>query len=59
MARKALKAVIQKAYIQGISTRSVDDAKALGMESISKSQIFRNRCDRLTWTLAAAKPRST
>jgi transposase-like protein len=51
--------VIQKAYIQGISTRSVDDAKALGMESISKSQIFRNRCDRLTWTLAAAKPRST
>ena len=38
MAEKALTAVIQEAYIQGISTRSVDDlVKALGMEGISKS----------------------
>jgi putative transposase len=36
MAEKALTAVIQEAYIQGISTRSVDDlVKALGMEGIS------------------------
>jgi putative transposase len=34
--------VIQEAYIQGISTRSVDDlVKALGMSSISKSQVSR------------------
>ncbi len=39
MAEKALTAVIQEAYIQGISTRSVDDlVKALGMDGISKSQ---------------------
>ena len=32
MAEKALTAVIQEAYIQGISTRSVDDlVKAMGM----------------------------
>jgi len=38
-AEKALTAVIQEAYIQGISTRSVDDlVKALGMEGVSKSQ---------------------
>jgi len=42
MAEKALTAVIQEAYIQGISTRSVDDlVKALGMEGISKSQVSR------------------
>ena len=36
MAEKALTAVIQEAYIQGISTRSVDDlVKAPGMEGIS------------------------
>ena len=35
MAEKALTAVIQEAYIQGISTCSVDDlVKAMGMESI-------------------------
>src|ERR1700735_434936 len=39
MSEKALTAVIQEAYIQGISTRSVDDlVRALGMEGISKSQ---------------------
>lgn len=37
-AEKALTAVIQEAYIQGISTRSVDDlVKALGMSEVSKS----------------------
>ena len=43
MAEKALTAVIQEAYIQGISTRSVDDlVKALGMDNgISKSQVSR------------------
>ena len=35
-------AVIQEAYIQGISTRSVDDlVKALGLEGVSKSQVSR------------------
>ena len=42
MAEKALSAVIQEAYIQGISTRSVDDlVKSLGMSGISKSQVSR------------------
>jgi putative transposase len=62
MSEKALTAVIQKAYIQGISTRSVDDlVKAMGMDGISKSQVSRlckiNRqaqCGRLPleWSLA-------
>jgi putative transposase len=39
-AEKALTAVIQEAYIQGISTRSVDDlVKAMGMTGISKSEV--------------------
>ena len=42
MTEKALIAVIQEAYIQGISTRSVDDlVKAMGMSGISKSQVSR------------------
>ena len=42
LAEKALTAVIQEAYVQGISTRSVDDlVKAMGMEGISKSQVSR------------------
>ncbi|MDW7557887.1 transposase, partial [Azospirillum brasilense] len=42
MAEKALTAVIQEAYVHGISTRSVDDlVKALGMSGISKSQVSR------------------
>ncbi len=41
-AEKALTAVIQEAYIKGISTRSVDDlVKALGMSGVSKSQVSR------------------
>lgn len=42
MAEKALTAVIQEAYIQGVSTRSVDDlVKSMGMSGISKSQVSR------------------
>jgi putative transposase len=42
MAEKALSAVIQEAYVQGVSTRSVDDlVKAMGMSGISKSQVSR------------------
>ena len=41
-AEKALAAVIQEAYIQGVSTRSVDElVKAMGMTGISKSQTAR------------------
>ena len=41
-AEKALTAVIQEAYVQGVSTRSVDDlVKAMGMTGISKSQVSR------------------
>jgi putative transposase len=41
-AEKALAAVIQEAYLQGVSTRSVDElVKALGMSGISKSQVSR------------------
>ncbi|MDN3627942.1 transposase, partial [Methylobacterium isbiliense] len=40
LAEKALTAVIQEAYIQGVSTRSVDDlVRAMGMSGISKSQV--------------------
>ena len=47
-AEKALTAVIQEAYIQGISTRSVDDlVRALGMSGISGAR------------LAGCAPRST
>ena len=42
IAEKALTAVIQEAYVQGISTRSVDDlVQAMGMSGISKSQVSR------------------
>ncbi len=42
MTEKALTAVIQEAYIQGISTRSVDDlVQAMGGTGISKSQVSR------------------
>jgi len=41
-AEKALAAVIQEAYVKGISTRKVDDlVRALGMEGISKSEVSR------------------
>jgi transposase-like protein len=42
MAEKALAVVIQEAYIQGVSTRSVDElVQAMGMSGISKSQVSR------------------
>jgi len=42
MAEKALSAVVQEAYVQGVSTRSVDElVKAMGMSGISKSQVSR------------------
>ena len=38
MAEKALTAVVQEAYVHGVSTRPVDDlVKAMGMSGISKS----------------------
>src|SRR5207244_9637709 len=41
-AERALVAVVQEAYVQGISTRRVDDlVQALGMQGISKSQVSR------------------
>jgi putative transposase len=42
MAEKALTAVIQEAYVHGVSTRAVDElVKAMGMTGISKSQVSR------------------
>jgi putative transposase len=42
MAEKALAAVVQEAYVQGVSTRSVDElVKAMGMSGMSKSQVSR------------------
>jgi hypothetical protein len=42
MAEKALTAVIQEAYIQGVSTRAVDDlVQAMGASGVSKSQVSR------------------
>ncbi len=41
-AEKALTAVIQEAYVQGISMRSVDDlVRAMGLEGVSRSQVSR------------------
>ncbi|MFB9068379.1 IS256 family transposase [Pseudofulvimonas gallinarii] len=41
-AEKALAAVIQEAYVQGVSTRNVDAlVKAMGMGGISKSEVSR------------------
>jgi transposase-like protein len=41
-AERALLAVVQEAYVQGVSTRRVDDlVQALGLQGISKSQVSR------------------
>src|ERR671937_324172 len=41
-AERALVAVVQEAYVQGVSTRRVDElVKALGLDGISKSQVSR------------------
>jgi putative transposase len=53
MAEKALAAVIQEAYVQGVSTRSVDElVKAMGMTGISKSQVSR-LCEEIDGKIAA------
>jgi len=42
MAEKAIAAVVQEAYVHGVSTRSVDDlVRALGMDGVSKSEVSR------------------
>ena len=52
-AEKALTAVIQEAYVQGVSTRSVDElVKAMGMSGISKSQVSR-LCEEIDGKIAA------
>jgi len=46
LAEKALTAVIQEAYVQGVSTRSVDElVQAMGMGGVSKSQVSRLVCE--------------
>jgi putative transposase len=41
-AGKALASVVMQAYVEGVSTRRVDDvARAMGVEGISKSQVSR------------------
>jgi transposase-like protein len=41
-AERALVAVVQEAYVQGVSTRRVDDlVQALGLQGLSKSQVSR------------------
>ena len=41
-AERALVATVREAYVQGVSTRRVDDlVKALGLDGISKSQVSR------------------
>ena len=53
MAEKAPAAVIQEAYVQGVSTRSVDElVKAMGMTGISKSQVSR-LCEEIDGKVAA------
>src|SRR6201987_2664908 len=53
MAEKALAAVVQEAYVHGVSTRSVDDlVKAMGMTGISKSQVSR-LCSEIDGKIAA------
>ena len=45
-AERALVSVVQEAYVQGVSTRRVDDlVQALGMQGISKSQVSRMCAD--------------
>jgi putative transposase len=56
-AERALSAVVQEAYVRGISTRKVDDlVKALGMTGISKSQVSR-LCEELDEEVARFRGR--
>jgi transposase-like protein len=42
LTEKAIAAVVQEAYVHGVSTRSADDlVQAMGMDGISKSQVSR------------------
>lgn len=54
---KALHAVIQEAYVLGVSTRKVDDlVKSMGLEGISKSEVSR-LCQALDEAVAAFRNR--
>ena len=54
-AERALVAVVQEAYVQGVSTRRVDDlVQALGLRGISKSQVSR-LCEELDEQIEASE----
>jgi putative transposase len=56
-AEHALLAVVQEAYVHGVSTRKVDDlVKALGVDGISKSEVSRI-CGALDTAVAAFRTR--
>ncbi len=56
-AEHALLAVVQEAYVHGVSTRKVDDLmKALGLDGISKSEVSR-MCGELDTVVAAFRTR--
>jgi transposase-like protein len=56
-AERALSAVVQEAYVRGISTRKVDElVKAMGMAGISKSQVSR-LCEELDEEVARFRDR--
>ena len=56
-AEQALAAVIQEAYVKGVSTRKVDDlVRALGLEGISKSEVSR-LCQQMDETVQQFKER--
>jgi putative transposase len=56
-AERALSAVVQEAYVHGVSTRKVDDlVKALGMAGIGKSQVSR-LCEELDEEVARFRDR--
>jgi transposase-like protein len=57
-AEHALLAVVQEAYVHGVSTRKVDDLmRALGLEGISKSEVSRI-CGELDTAVAAFRTRA-
>ena len=57
-AEHALLAVVQEAYVHGVSTRKVDDlVKALGVDGISKSEVSRI-CGALDTVVAAFRTRA-
>jgi putative transposase len=56
-AERALTAVVAQCYVEGVSTRRVDDiARAMGLEGISKSQVSR-MCAELDEVVAAWRNR--